>query len=224
MIEHRYALNFKGVQYQTEWVELPDVTDVRKRLGPPPNRVHRDGSSFHTLPIIRDLSTGKIVGDSFEIALYLDKAYPDAPMLIPPSTIGLHAAFNTQVDAVFTQHVLLCTQGMPFNPRTADISKKTFCWRAGRQKWEELTVEGEDRVRMLEAFKDALGSLAKAYKHGDGPFLEGENASYADIIVGAWLMFMKTTLREKEWDNLQMWQDGMWGKIHKALGKYAEVK
>lgn len=217
-------MNFKGVHYQTEWVELPNVPDVRKRLGPAPNRVHRDGSSFHTLPIIKDLSTGEIIGDSFEIALYLDKAYPDAPTLLPPSTRGLHAAFNTQVDAVFTQHVILCVQGMPFNPETAEISKKTFCWRAGRERWEDLTVEGEDRVKTLASFKDALGNLAKAYKHGNGPFLEGGKVLYADLIVGAWLQFMKATLRKKEWEDLRTWQDGLWGRIHEALERYAEVK
>lgn len=69
----RHALNFKGVNYQTEWVELPDVTDVRKRLGATPNRTHRDGNAFYTLPVIHDLSTGDIVGGSLEVAQYIDK-------------------------------------------------------------------------------------------------------------------------------------------------------
>jgi glutathione S-transferase len=220
----RYALNFKGVHYQTEWVELPDVPSVRKKLGVAPNETHWDGSPFYTLPIIKDLSTGEIVGDSFEIALYLDKTYPNGPSLFPPSTIGLQAAFNAQADAIFSEFAVLCAYGIPFNPETAEASKSVFVWMARKEKWEDLDVRGEERAQILERFKGELGKLAKSYSHRDGPFLEGENASYADLIVGGWLQFMKASLKDSEWEEMQMWHDGLWRKIHLALEKYAEVK
>ncbi|EEB93459.1 hypothetical protein MPER_07878 [Moniliophthora perniciosa FA553] len=170
----------------------------------------------------KDLSTGQVIGDTFDIALYLDKTYPNAPSLFPPSTIGLQRAFNTYVDATFTAFVILCVHGIPFNPETAETSHAAFAWRAGKERWEDLTVQGEERVKTLEAFKTALEGLAKAYSHGDGPFLEGKNPSYADIIVGGWLAFVKATT--KEWEDIQTWHDGLWGKLHLALEKYAEVK
>ena len=218
----RYALNFKGVHYQTEWVELPEIASVRKELGVAPNRTFKDGSPFYTLPIIKDPSTGEIVGDSFEIALYLDKTYTNAPSLFPPSTIGLQAAFNVQVDAIFNQFFVLFIHGIPFNPDTAEASKAAFVKRAGKEDWEGLTVRGKERAQTLETFKAALGELAKFYRHSDGPFLEGNNASYADLIVGGWLAFLKVTL--KEWEDLQMWHDGLWKKLYLALEKYAESK
>ncbi|ESK95638.1 glutathione s-transferase [Moniliophthora roreri MCA 2997] len=218
----RYALNFKGVHYQTEWVDLPEVENVRKKLGSEPVRTHWDGSSFYTLPVIKNTSTGQLIGDSFDIALYLDKTYPNGPSLFPPSTIGLQKAFNAHVDAIFTSHVILCVHGIPFNPETVEVSKATFLWRAGKERWEDLTVEGEERAKTLESLKTALGGLAKSYSHGGGPFLEGENPSYADLIVGGWLAFFKITV--KEWEDIQTWHDGLWGKIHLALEKYAEVK
>ncbi|RHZ66761.1 uncharacterized protein CDV56_109043 [Aspergillus thermomutatus] len=218
----RYALNFKQAHYQTEWVELPEVSSVRKRLGVAANRVHRDGSPFYTLPIIRNTSTCDIVGDSFEIALYLDRLYPEGARLFPPSTVGLLSAFNSQVDAIFTQHVILCLNGMPFNPETAEESKATFAKRAGKECWDELTVRGEERARTLEGFQGALGELAKAYRRTEGPFLEGDTATYADFIVGSWLKFFKKTM--EEWEELQSWHDGLWGELHRALEKYAEDK
>lgn len=211
----RYALNFKGIYYQTEWVELTEVESVRKKLGAEPVRAHRDGSSFYTLPVIKDHSTGEIVGDSFQIALYLEKTYTNAPPLFPGSTFGLYAAFNAQVDATFNPFVILMAHGIPFNPETAETSKATFCWRAGRADWDELTVRGEERAQKLEGLKAALGELAKFYSYGDGPFMQGENASYADCIVGGWLAFMKVTL--KEWEEVKTWHDGLWGKLHLAL-------
>ena len=218
----RYALNFKGVHYRTEWVERPEIASVRQELGVAPNRTFRDGSPFYTLPIIKDPSTGEIVGDSFEITLYLDKTYTNPPSLLPPSTIGLQAAFNAQVDAIFSQFVILFVHGIPLNPDTAEASRAAFLKRAGKEDWEDLSVRGKEREQTLEAFKAALGGLAKFYRHRDGPFLEGNNASYADLIVGGWLAFLKVTL--KEWEDVQMWHDGLWGKLHLALEKHAEVK
>ncbi|KAE8389358.1 hypothetical protein BDV23DRAFT_173102 [Aspergillus alliaceus] len=216
----RYALNFKGVPYRTEWVDLPDVTSTRKGLGVPPCRAFSDGSPFYTLPIIEDLATCEKVGDSFDIALYLDKEYPDAPRLIPGSSVGLHASFNAYVDALFTPFAVLC-YGMPLNPETAEVSKATFAARAGVQSWDDLILAEAARENTLKEFKAALTEFAKTYRYSEGPFLEGSAVSYADFIVGGWLQFAKSSL--PEWDDLQKWDDGRWGRLHSALEKYAKV-
>ena len=77
-------------------------------------------------------------------------------------------------------------------------------------------------MKMVAEFKDKLGELAKLYTFDNGPFLEGETLTYADIIVGGWLQFMKASL--EEWEDLLTWHDGRWRKIHEALAKYAEIK
>ncbi|KAE8348975.1 hypothetical protein BDV28DRAFT_72027 [Aspergillus coremiiformis] len=217
----RYALNFKGVPYRTEWVELPEVTSRRKGLGVPPCRTFNDGSPYYTLPVVEDLATSNKVGDSFDIALYLDKTYPDAPRLLPSLSVGLHASFNAHVDALFTRFVILFFHGMPLNPETAEMSRATFAARAGTQSWEDLTVTGEARETTLEGFKAALAELAKTYSYTEGPFLEGNTVTYADFIVGGWLQFAKASL--PEWEDLQKWHGGQWGTLHSALKKYAKV-
>ncbi|KAK2755069.1 hypothetical protein FQN54_006597 [Arachnomyces sp. PD_36] len=218
----RYALNFKGIPYKTEWVELPNVTKVRKSLGAAANRTHRDGSPFYTLPIIKNPTTGEVVGDSFDIALYLDNLKPDGPSLFPPTTVSLQAAFNVQVDAIFTNYVRLFVHGLPFNPETAEESKATFVQRAGAKSWDELTVTGKEREENLQGLKAALEPIAKLYKLRDGLFLEGDTPIYADMILGSWLECYKVTL--KEWDVVQTWHGGLWGKIHQGLQKYAEMR
>jgi len=47
---------------------------------------------------------------------------------------------------------------------------------------------------------------------------------YADLIVGAWLQFVKRTLPAEEWSQVQAWQDGLWGALDRALEQYAQVK
>ena len=222
MCYDRLALNFKSANYQTKWVELPDVESVRKDLGAAPNRTLPDGSPFYTLPIIKNNSTGEVIGDSFEIALYLDKIYPASPTLFPPSTVGLQRAFNIQVDAIFTNHVLLMAHGTPFNPETAELSKKTFVERLGAKSWDDFGVTGEARAKLLASFESALGDLAKFYKQTESVFLDGDSPCYADLIVGAWLNYVKATTAE--WKDVKTWHGGFLGKLDEALAQYAVVR
>ena len=218
----RLALNFKGANYQTRWVELPEITSVRKELGTAPNRTFPDGSPFYTLPIIKNTSTGEVMGDSFEIALYLDKIYPTSPMLFPPSTVSLQKAFNFQVDAIFTNHVVLMVHGMPLNPETAEVYKKAFVERLGAKDWDDFTVKGEERAKKLASFESALGDLAKSYKQRGSAFLDGESPCYADLIVGGWLGHVKATTAE--WKDVRIWHGGFLGKLDEALAQYAIVR
>lgn len=76
----RYLLNIKGLHYRTQWVELPDIADLLKSLGVPPNPI----SPFpYSLPAIYDSRTKRTIMDSAEIAKYLDDQYPDIPAVLP---------------------------------------------------------------------------------------------------------------------------------------------
>lgn len=244
----RYALNFKGVHYQTKWVDLPNIASVREGLGVPANRTLPDGSPYHTLPIIQDPSTGQIIGDTFEIALYLDKTYPAAPALFRQCTTGLTAAFNAQVDGLFTKFVALCDQ-MPFDKRIADKVKDIFAKRFGLAGGKDLQMSDEDRERTLVQFENALGEFIKAYQHVGGTtdhfwsasgtakeqaqtpgrneigfWLDGEQPVYADLIVGAWLAMMEASMKPGDWQRLRSWQGGFWGKLHDQLKYLREIK
>ncbi|KAH8647339.1 hypothetical protein BX600DRAFT_420429 [Xylariales sp. PMI_506] len=220
----RYALNFKGANYKTEWVELPDVTRTRKDLGAAPCRFWADGEPFYTLPLVKNPANGEVVGDTFDIAIYLDKLYPEGPALIPPRSTAAFRAFNAQVDAVFTYTALLWCHGIPFNPATAEQSKAEFCRRAKVERWDQLELKGEAREKLLQESEAKLGELAKLFSHPQEPFLEGAEASYADIIIGGWLACMNRTLPEGEWEVIASWHEGRWGKLHSALQKLATIK
>lgn len=245
----RYALNFKGLTYQTKWVDMPDITSVREALGVPANRTLPDGSPYHTLPVIQDLSTGELVGDTFEIALYLDGTYPESPKLIQPGTTGLTAAFNSQVDGLFTKFVILADQ-MPFDPRNADKIYAIFAKRmGGTTAFEKMQLSSEAREKMFIQFENALGEFVKAYYHVGGttdyfwsetgtaaaqaqrkgreqigPYLDGEKPAYADFIVGAWLAMLEASMKPEEWQRVRSWQGGFWARLHDALAPLREIK
>lgn len=247
----RMALNFKGLPYATKWVPLPDVSKVRSSLNVPSVRKFADGSDFYTLPIIEDPTTDSLVGDSFDIAVYLQQTYPDSgagdlfpaqkidyvfkpndPIPIPLSDTRdgdqEYARFNVHVDAAFSAHVQLTVQTFPFDPATAEISKAEMVRRAGVPgvtRWEDFAVYGEEREKKKESFRTALGDLGQLFlKDTSGPFILGSRVTYADLIVGGWLRMLRAALPASEFEEVKSWHNGLFGQLHDALEVYAEVK
>lgn len=246
----RYALNFKGVAYSTQWVQMTDITKVRRGLGVPAGRKFADGTDYYTLPIITDSATRSAVGDSFDIADYLQNTYPDAGAgeLLPsqqldyacPGVKDLHvplsernnnihadyARFNTNVDMAFTLHVQLMAHGMRWDPAYKDVIEAEFVRRAGLSSWDDMAINGEARDKMRASLRDTLHDLAAMFQRDTtGPFMLGKQPSYADIIVGGWLRMMSKTLPESEWEEVQTWYDGVFGKLHAALQeRFGDVK
>ncbi|CAD0042810.1 unnamed protein product [Aureobasidium pullulans] len=139
----RLALNFKGVPYSTIWVPLPDVEKVRRSVKVPACRKFGDGSDY--LYLSSQIPTPmRAVGDSFDIAVYLQKTYPDSGSgeLFPEQKLDYefteqasgvplsemrrgdyeeYARFNKNVDAVFSAHVILMLQGMLLEPAGSNL-------------------------------------------------------------------------------------------------------
>uniref|UniRef100_UPI0030131EB5 Fhb7-M10 n=1 Tax=Thinopyrum elongatum TaxID=4588 RepID=UPI0030131EB5 len=249
----RLALNFKAVPYTTTWVKLPDIERVCKEIGAEPSAfgLLKEGKPYYTLPIIHDPATDSLIGDSFDIAAYLQRTYPasGAGDLFPPQKLDYavgrdmqqllfplseiraspeladYARFNSNVDAAFTAHVGLMVHGLPLDPATAEVTKAEFVRRAGLSSWDDLEMVGEARDKMMQSFRNMLGDLAALFrKDASGPFLLGQRATYADMIVGGWLRMMRATLPVSEWQEARAWHGGIFGRLHDALDKYAEVK
>ncbi|ORX95286.1 hypothetical protein K493DRAFT_315052 [Basidiobolus meristosporus CBS 931.73] len=245
----RYALNFKKVPYSTTWVQLPDITKVRREFGLPASRKLADGSDFYTLPMLSDPAHNAKLGDSFDIAIHLQKTYPDSGSgdLLPPQKLDYrfphdltmvvplserndiefadYSVFNMHVDAAFTIHSQLMAHGIPFDPTIEHLAKAEFVRRANATSWDDLALRGEEREKLKKSFCDTLAPLADLFKREpSGPFLLGTQASYADFIVGGWLKMMQGTLPEAEWEEAKAWHDGTFGKLHDALQVFAEVK
>ncbi|KAF8878310.1 hypothetical protein BD779DRAFT_1554797 [Infundibulicybe gibba] len=89
----RFALNYKGLAYKTEWVEFPDIEPLCKKIGAPPTSTKPTGEPHYTLPVIFDPRTQRAIADSVVIAEYLDTQYPETPALFPKGTHALQYAF-----------------------------------------------------------------------------------------------------------------------------------
>jgi glutathione S-transferase len=247
----RYALNFKDVPYSTQWVQMPDIAKVRQDLGVPAGRKFADGTDFYTLPILIDSSSGTKLGDSFDIATYLQNNFPDsgAGNLFPPQELDYvcpgtsfvplsernddahahYAQFNSNVDMAFSMHAQLMAHGMKWDPKYEEQIKAEFVRRAapyGITSWEAMGLKGEARDKMKASLREALGGLAVLFQRdGTGPFKLGNQPSYADIIVGGWLRMLSKTLETEEWEEVQGWYDGVFRRLHAALQeRFGDVK
>lgn len=250
----RYALNFKGTQYKTKFIDMLQISNVRRALNVPAARKHRDGSEYYTLPVLIDNNTGAKLGDSFDIAVYLSETYPNSGGgdLFPEQSLDFacsselasfapplseraegmdkgilrdYAKFNRNVDAVFSAGAALMGSGMPFaDDRVADIQAE-FSRRAGNIPWEKMMVPVEARKGILASLNEALEPLAVLFKRDpSGPFLLGKRASHADFIVGGWLRMQSVTMPPDEWAQIRGWHGGVFGKLHDALRPFSQVK
>ena len=86
------------------WLKYLDIRDTCLKLGVPPTGAKLDGTPYYTLPTIYNPNTDTAVTDALLISQYLDRAYPDTPVLVPKGSASSHAA----LEGAFLQHV-----GMP---------------------------------------------------------------------------------------------------------------
>jgi len=224
----RYTLNFKGIPYKTEWVELPDIQPLCKKLGIPPTSKKADGSDHYTLPAIHDPSTGVSIADSILIAEYLEKTYPDTPKVFPNNTLALQATFvdalGGNLSAMFKFAVpVICSS---LNPRSEEYFRRTR-EKAFGKAIEEVAPKGEAADAEWAKLKDGLTKVDAWYAKngGKGPFLLGETASWGDIVFASFLMTARTLWGEdsQQWKDISSWNNGRWAGIIDALQKYATV-
>ncbi|KAJ6008201.1 hypothetical protein N7540_012177 [Penicillium herquei] len=245
----RLALNFKNIPYSASWVPHLKISQHCHPLDVSAGRKFENDSDYYTLPILIDPNTNTRLEDSFEIAIYLQEIYPTAGAgdLFPPQKLDFalnddlavfallserketkyqeYSKFNTSVDALFTSHAPLMLYQMPLDLDTADGRKAGLVRRAGISPWVHFEVEGEERAKLKESLWSVLGDLGRLFaRDPTGPFILGQQASYADIIVGGWLRMMCMALPSDEWQEVKSWHGGIFGNLHDALEKYAELE
>ncbi|KAF9445115.1 hypothetical protein P691DRAFT_735531 [Macrolepiota fuliginosa MF-IS2] len=225
----RYVLNYKKLPHKTIFVEFPDIEDELKKAGIPPSGKKPDGVTPHyTCPSIIDDATGAVVSDSYKIAEYLDKAYPDTPKLFPPGTEALQAAFYDhfpQVLAPLWPIVLPRVPRVVMDERSAEHYIRMYSERFG-MPLAQMEPVGEERVAAWAKVKAGFGQLDGWLSKSSGPFIMGDTVTFVDFVVASTLHSLRTLFGEnsEEWRDIDGWNDGRWAGILKNLKEYASVE
>ncbi|KAG1743400.1 hypothetical protein EDB19DRAFT_1698208 [Suillus lakei] len=133
----RFCLGYKGLPYTTVWVEFEDIPMTMKcKVGASTTEGGR-----YTLPVIKDPNTGSVVADSLAIAEYLDKNYPEKP-IIPRGANVLIGLFEPAYCSVaFRKAVkLLLTKTLEIlNDSSREYFIQTRLERHGETRWEAMS-------------------------------------------------------------------------------------
>ncbi|KAJ7159108.1 hypothetical protein C8R43DRAFT_994922 [Mycena crocata] len=216
----RYTLNFKGLAFKTEWVEYPDIAALYTSIGAKPVEMRADGTPYYSLPIIHDPNTGAVVSESALIADYLDATYPDTPRVVPQGMSALQTGFRKAFESTARPKLIpyiLPAAAAILNPRSNDYYVRTREESFGK-KLQDVVPKGEEPWREVEA---GWGEVSGWMKE-DGPFVLGQEVSFADFVIGADLQWCMKAFGEdsEKWLQMKEWHGGKWERLLLNLKKY----
>ncbi|KAI5980958.1 hypothetical protein EDC04DRAFT_2853510 [Pisolithus marmoratus] len=172
-----------------------------------------DGREMYTLPVLNDPNTGVLVTDSWEIAEYLEKTYPDNPIFCNKSKGLIRASDNASIGLmwaalkfpIFRACEILNERSAEYYILTREVKFK--------EKFTEFSPEGPKRDEHWVAIERALETYKEWYDEEEGKWMMGDTFSYADILTASWLFWFKRVLHDDEWEKVASWHDGRWGRL-----------
>ncbi|KAK7033892.1 hypothetical protein VNI00_012516 [Paramarasmius palmivorus] len=208
----RYTLNYKGIPYKVSWVNLFNLEEIAKSVGAAPTGVRPDGAPKYTVPFIVDSSTGAVVSDSYRVAEYLDKAYPDTPRLIPEGTEGLQWAFG---DGMLAKIIPIFGLVRPLLEKAND---ELYAKGVEGVYGPLVPMSDEEKKAAWGVVKATLDDISKYYKEGQ-VFLTGDKPIYADFSFIPIFFSVKVLFgsESEEWKEMASWNGGRWAKMLDAV-------
>lgn len=179
----RMALNYKGIDYKTEWTEYPNI---RPRL-----EKHLPGLKDYTIPTVI-MPNGEYVMDSWKIAEVLETAFPGTPSLHldAPALAGVKAALVAVMPHLVGIYIPLVPQ------RILNEASQPY-WYKTRPQWFGMPLDQLAREKGGDpAFQAAAPHLREATallreKSAEGPFFLGATPSFADFVWAGFLVFFQ---------------------------------
>ncbi|KAK8197590.1 uncharacterized protein BKA78DRAFT_350037 [Phyllosticta capitalensis] len=209
------ALNYKNVEYQTEFVEYPDLAPTLKGLGVPPNDPSVN-TMLYSSPTVR-LPDGTFVMDSQKIIFELEKLYPSPPLYLDSEILP-------KVQELMPQ-IMGCMVGV-FMPRTPkilnDVSAQYFYETRKVRFGMPLQQLEEEKggPEAWEAGKEPLAKMAALLNQTSGPFFLGNEVSYADFVLVSLLEYTKRIGQDIFYKVVAV--DKSFEEIYKASAKWLE--
>jgi glutathione S-transferase len=192
------VLNFKGIPYTQSYISYPDIAPLLSHYGVTP---HPTGAQY-TLPAIlhkpsvQSNPNGALM-DSLAIATHLDQTYPSPPLF--PSgdaSYALTLAVIKLLSSVTQKGYALLI------PKVADLLDhrgqqyfiETRSARFGKPLSEVYPKEKSEVQTIIDATKEELQPVAQMLRGRpgkQGPFFEGKEPGYADILVVSFLAWVE---------------------------------
>jgi len=179
----RLALNYKGIDYETCWVEYPGI---ESKFSPhlPPNA---PPATPYTIPTIR-IKDSEYITDSRKIAARLEKDYPSPSLHLDSEVLPMVESIIPKILEPMRSIWLPLIPTNLLNAPSAEYFTRTRQEKFGKLM-DGLKTEEAGEEAWMEAMPGykALGELLGKE---EGPFFLGTTPSYADfVVVGLLHMF-----------------------------------
>jgi glutathione S-transferase len=189
----RYALGRKGLPFESVplgYMEMPGVL----------------GERFKTVPVLRHGET--MLNESWEIALYLDRAFPDRPAIFSSPAEYAAVRLNDEWFAAAVMRKLSKIYTLDIHNAVRAVDRAYY--RKSREArfgapLEEFTAA---RETLLPSVREALAPLRMQLSRS--PFLGGDVPTYVDYVAfGAfqWVASVSTLPLLARDDTLRDWLD-----------------
>ncbi|KAH6904516.1 hypothetical protein BKA70DRAFT_1154146 [Coprinopsis sp. MPI-PUGE-AT-0042] len=244
----RFCLNYKGLPYKTEWVEMADIPALYHKYNTPAC-ARPDGSPepYYCLPAILDVNpaTGEevMIADSIKIARYLDETYPETPKVLPvyddaslkEQETFAYKALLSMVPIYPNIFIAKPQMGSPeSHARICNIRAGLLRKRFGPKyeniiSLDEVTLSDEDRTESIHKLRESLENVGGAITDdgGDGKvtWCFGDAISFADFALASALIWVRVVLGEEseEWKAVIEWDGGKWKRFMARLEAYQAV-
>ncbi|CAG7565961.1 unnamed protein product [Fusarium equiseti] len=189
----RLLLNFKGLDYKTEWLEYPQI---KERLSGHVSPNEQDPE--FTLPAIQ-MPDGTYVMDSYKIVDLIEAKYPEPSVhLNNPMQSRLRASmvkFMTQMTPIYVPGVAKNILG----DKSVDFFLATRQEDVGMPLFEYGEKNSPGALDRAEPFAREITELLK--ENSSGPYFLGDRVSYTDFIWGGILLFFQC-LGDKEFQEV----------------------
>jgi glutathione S-transferase len=170
----KMALRHKGLSFDTVPTPFTKVPTV-------------ENGASKTVPVIND--SGKIIHDSFSIALYLDHAYPDPPLFGSEAIIAA-ARFLESWAFVAVHPIIMRMMVKDIHDQLAPVDQAYFRSSREARLGRSLEEHQTGATANSEALRTVLEPVRRTLAHHQ--WLGGASPLYADYIVLGTLMWLRT--------------------------------
>jgi len=204
----KMALAHKGLPFETVATPFTEIGAV-------------ENGASKTVPVIND--RGTVVSDSLEIALYLDRMYPDRPALFAGEAAVATAHF-LQAWAFQTLHSIIVRMILTdIHDALGEADRAYF----RRSREARFGCRLEEYQTGAEANADALRAALEPVRRtlGHHPWLAGSMPAFADYIVFGtliWLRVIAGAVPLAPEDPVDAWMERCLD-LHGGIGRHAAL-
>lgn len=219
---NRLVLDYKKINYETVWINFPDIEPTAKALGVAPTKLKADGTPAYTVPFITVISQDKTIltiADSLKITEYLEKTYPNPDhRLLPAETRVFQSIFTKYLSDVLQPAMgklmlMPIVRALPAESQEWYLeTRDTFYGKGVR---ESLPKDEASFFEAWKAFEKAFDDLAvQLDAAGEGNFRVTGDVSFSEFELVVLLYLTKRLLYEDGWKGrLESRNGGRWAKL-----------